>query len=146
VSAACSLSPGQVVLLGFADEHATDFERQHVAELGLAVITKAQLVVDPAAAAQRALASVGDRDSIAVHFDVDLIDFNDAPLSEHTGANQGVSFAQALAALSALITDPRVLALTVTEVNPLHGAGDGSTIARLATALADAGARWASTR
>jgi arginase len=146
VSAACSLSPGQVVLLGFADEHATDFERQHVAELGLAVITKAQLVVDPAAAAQRALASVGDRGSIAVHFDVDLIDFNDAPLSEHTGANQGVSFAQALAALSALITDPRVLALTVTEVNPLHGAGDGSTIARLATALADAGARWASTR
>jgi arginase len=146
VSATCWLSPGQVVLLGFAEEHATDFERQHVAELGLAAISNAQLVVDPAAAAQRALAALGGRNSIAVHFDVDLIDFNDAPLSEHTGANQGVTFAQALAALTAVITDPRVIALTVTEVNPLHGAADGSTIARLAAALADAGAAWASTR
>jgi hypothetical protein len=55
-----------------------------------------------------------------------------------------VTFAQALATLEALVTDPRVTALTVTEVNLLHGAADGSTIARLSTALADTCAHWAS--
>jgi arginase len=144
VAAACSLAPGQVALLGFAERHATDFERRYIAELGLAVITRDELALDPAAAARRSLAAVGDLAAIAVHFDVDLIDFNDAPLSEHTGANQGVTFAQALATLEALVTDPRVTALTVTEVNPLHGAADGSTIARLSTALVDTCAQWAS--
>jgi arginase len=144
VAAACSLSPGQIALLGFAERHATEFERRYIAELGLAVTTNDELAVDPAAAARRSLAAVGDLPAIAVHFDVDLIDFNDEPLSEHTGANQGVTFAQALAALEALVTDPRVTALTVTEINPLHGAADGSTIARLSTALADACAQWAS--
>jgi arginase len=144
VSASCSLAPEQVVLLGFAEGHATDFERRYVAELGLAVITREELAFAPAGAARRALAAAGDLTALAVHFDVDLIDFNDAPLSEHTGANQGVTFAQALATLDALVTDPRVTALTVTEVNPLHGAADGSTLARLSTALADTCAHWAS--
>jgi len=144
VSACCSLTPRQVALLGFAEQQATDFERRQVAELELAVITRDDITLDPAAAAARSLAAVDHLTAIAVHFDVDLIDFNDAPLSENTGANQGVTFAQALATLDALVSDPRVSALTVTEVNPLHGAADGSTVARLSTALADTCARWAS--
>lgn len=143
VAAACSLAPSQVALVGFGDRYATEFERRSVQELELAVITRDELASDPGVAAQRALVILGAFDALAVHFDVDVIDFNDAPLSENTGANQGVSFTQALAVLRALVADPRVTAVTVTELNPCHGAPDGSTVGRLADALVDALAGWA---
>ena len=63
-----------------------------------------------------------------VHFDVDVIDFTDAPLSENTGRNTGVTQDQAFATLSAVLEDPRVSALTLTELNPYHGAEDGTTL------------------
>ena len=63
-----------------------------------------------------------------VHFDVDVIDFIDAPLSQNTGRNVGVTLAAAGAALAELLRDPRVLVVTVTELNPFHGAADGSTL------------------
>ena len=71
-----------------------------------------------------------------MHFDVDVVDFVDLPLSENTGLNIGLPFAAARAVLEVLLADPRVATLTVTEHNPLHGAPDGSTTAALAEALA----------
>jgi hypothetical protein len=44
--------------------------------------------------------------------------------------------------LDTLVADPRVVALTVTEHNPLHGADDGSDTVRLAEAVAAAVSRW----
>jgi arginase len=78
-----------------------------------------------------------------VHFDVDVIDFVDAPLSQNTGRNVGVTLAAATAALAEVLRDPRVAVVTVTELNPLHGAEDGSTLAAFAEHLADAVASWA---
>lgn len=143
VAAACSLEPAQVALLGFGAAHATPFEREQIARLVPAVIDREALIADPEAAAGRARDALADRATLAVHFDVDLIDFNDAPLSEHTGANQGVSFETAFAGLTELLRDPRVRALTVTELNPQHGEPDGSTLVRFAGALAQACAVWA---
>ena len=77
-------------------------------------------------------------DQLLVHFDVDVIDFTDAPLSENTGRNQGLSFAQAFAALRVLIASDRLAALTITELNPDHGAEDGSTLARFVAELVEA--------
>ena len=65
-----------------------------------------------------------------MHFDVDVVDFVDLPLSENTGLNIGMPFAAARAALAVLAADPRVATLTVTEHNPAHGAADGSTTRR----------------
>ena len=62
------------------------------------------------------------------------IDFVDAPLSQNTGRNVGVPLASAFAALETLLADPRVATLTVTELNPLHGAEDGSTLQAFARA------------
>jgi arginase len=138
VAATCSLASEQVVLCGYSEMHATYFERQHVARLGLSIVSDSEVEADPVAAARAALAMTGDRRSLAVHFDVDLVDFGEVPLSEHTGANQGIGFAPALAALAELLSDPRVQVLTVTEHNPLHGAPDGSDTERLATALSHA--------
>ena len=138
VAATCSLASEQVVLCGYSEAHATDFEREHVARLCLSTVSDSEVEADPVAAARAALAMAGDRRSLAVHFDVDLVDFGEVPLSEHTGANQGIGFAPALAALGELLSDPRVRVLTVTEHNPLHGAPDGSDTERLATALSQA--------
>ena len=63
-----------------------------------------------------------------MHFDVDTIDFTDAPLSENTGRNAGLSQQQAFAALTVLASDTRFSALTITELNPDHGAEDGTTL------------------
>ena len=88
------------------------------------------------------MSALGACDRLAVHFDVDCIDFTDAPLSENTGRNAGLSQDDAFAALAEVLRDPRVGALTITELNPLHGAEDGSTVAgfseRLVAALAGA--------
>ena len=127
-----------VVLCGYSEAHATEFEREHVARLRMSTVSDKDVAADPVAAAQRALAAVGERRSLAVHFDVDLVDFGQVPLSEHTGANQGIRFAQALVAFGELLKDPRVQIVTVTEHNPLHGASDGSDTQRLADALAAA--------
>ncbi len=77
-----------------------------------------------------------------MHFDVDVVDFVDAPLSQNTGRNVGVPLASALTALEALLADPRVATVTVTELNPLHGADDGSTLQEFARGLAAAVAAW----
>jgi arginase len=138
IAATCSLTAELVVLCGYGEAHATEFEREHVARLGLSTVSGNDVAADPLAAARRALAAVGERRSLAVHFDVDLVDFGQVPLSEHTGANQGIGFEQALAAFGELLKDPRVRIATVTEHNPLHGASDGSDTQRLADALAAA--------
>ena len=68
---------------------------------------------------------------MAVHFDVDVIDFLDAPLAENVDRTPGLPLDAAAEALAALLADPRVRAVTVTEFNPHHGEADGSTTRRL---------------
>jgi arginase len=75
--------------------------------------------------------------ALAVHFDLDLVDFLDAPLAENTDRGTAPSLTACAAALSELLADGRVCALTVTEFNPHHGAADGSTTRRLLEALVD---------
>ena len=83
-------------------------------------------------------------DRYLVHFDVDVVDFVDLPLSENTGHNVGLPFDSAAAALEELAADPRFAGLTVTEHNPAHGPEDGSATAALAAALQRALSRAAS--
>lgn len=131
VAAVADLTPDDLVLLSAEETEMTAAERR----MSLATIPMADVAADPAGAARRALAQLG-HDRLLVHFDVDVVDFVDLPLSENTGHNIGLPFATARAVLEVLLTDPRVAALTVTEHNPLHGAEDGSTSAALAEALA----------
>jgi arginase len=100
----------------------------------IGVVEAEEVAADPRAAARRALELV-DRPRYVVHFDVDVVDFVDLPLSENTGHNVGLPFETASAALAVLTADPRFAGLTVTEHNPAHGDEDGSTSAVLAAAL-----------
>ena len=131
---------------GFEARQATAWEHRQIADLEIATTSAAALIANPGQAAAEALAVLpAGTDRVAVHFDVDVIDFVDAPLSQNTGRNVGVPMASALAALETLLADPRVATLTVTELNPHHGAEDGSTLQDFARSLASAVAAWSTT-
>jgi arginase len=127
------LADADLVLLGIGPDQATPDERATIAQRALQPIGVDQLLADPHAAAHRALdRAKEDARRFLVHFDVDVIDFSDVPLSENTGRGIGVPFDTALAALDVLLADDALLGCTVTELNPHHGAPDGSDVARLA--------------
>jgi arginase len=132
------LRPEELVLVGFDPGQGTAWERAEIDRLRLPVVAVDRVATEPAAAARAALAAVADAPALAVHFDVDLIDFVDTPLSENTGRNVGVTLEQATACLTVLASDPRARVITVTELNPLHGAEDGSTVRQFVHALAAA--------
>lgn len=133
------LEPSQVLLLAQDDDQSTPWERELIQKLGVEVIPMAAVAADPEGAASDALERIDEScDALLVHLDVDVIDFTDAPLSENTGRGIGLSFDAALRATAVLLAAPSLAALTVTELNPLHGAEDGSTVARLGERVAAA--------
>jgi len=139
LAAVVTLKPEQVVVLGHRLDQATAFERDQMTRLGVRTVPIEDVAANPSQAARRALSLFDDRvDTIAIHFDVDVIDFTDAPLSEHTGRNIGLKQEAAFSALTALLADPRVASLTITELNPDHGELDGSTIRAFVDALSRA--------
>ncbi len=135
------LTPDQLLLFAHDATHSTPWERDAIGRHALATIQIDDVAAAPEAVAARALAHLRPRcDRLLIHFDVDTIDFTDAPLSENTGRNYGLSLDAAFRALTVLLGDDKLSALTITELNPDHGAADGSTvtmfIGRLVQALA----------
>jgi arginase len=131
------LEPDQVVLLGWGPDQAQPREREAIERLALTTIPCEEVGADPQAAARKALKSLdGHAERILVHFDVDLVDFTDTPLSENTGRNEGLPYATVIAALHALLEDPRIKGLTLTELNPHHAEAGAHSIERLAKDLA----------
>lgn len=127
------LSDGQISFLGLGPH--TDFEAGVISDLGLPVVDVEAAISDPLSAARSALRPLSACDALAVHFDVDLVDFLDAPLAENTDRGVAPSLAACAEMLGELLADPRVRALTVTEFNPHHGAQDGTTTQRLVEVL-----------
>ena len=131
------LDDGQVLLFAWGPEQATAFEREVIDRRGLSVVAVDEVAADPNATAAEALDLLEARcDRLLVHFDVDVIDFTDVPLSEHWGRNQGLAYEAAMQALNVLLTSPRLAALTITELNPDHIEQGAGSIKRLATSLA----------
>jgi arginase len=135
------LSPDQVLLFAVGHDQCTEWERDAISKRSIQTVPVAEVAADPAGSARTTLDLMHGRcDRLLIHFDVDVIDFTDAPLSENTGRNTGLSFENARSAFSVLAESDRLSAVTATELNPLHGAEDGSTVAafveRLAAALA----------
>jgi arginase len=136
------LESDQVVLLGWGPDQATAFERAAIERRGLSVVAVDEVAADPERAALEARRRIGEScDRFVVHFDVDVIDFTDMPLSENWGRNEGVSYEQAVRALRVLLAAPSLAGLTITELNPDHTEG-AETVRRftktIVEALADA--------
>ncbi len=130
------LEPSQVAWLGVQPQRATDWEREQAARLGLHVTTSQALAADPAGAAAAALDRL-PAGPIAVHIDVDVLDFTHAPLAEDTGGrNTGPTLSQAEQALTLAVRDPRVRALSIGELNPTRSTGDPDAIPHFADSIA----------
>jgi arginase len=121
------LTDDDVIFLGADPRQCTPHERAVIEARGLQLVD--------VASAQGAIA--GNRPFL-IHFDVDVIDFSDVPLSENTGRGIGISFDSAFEALDVLLAHEALLGLTITELNPHHGAEDGSDVRRFAERLAGA--------
>jgi len=130
------LSAGQVSFLGLGPH--TDFEAEVIADRALPVLDVLSMVSDPVGSARAALSPLAGCDGLAVHFDVDLVDFLDAPLAENTDRGIAPSLTACGEALRELLADTRVRALTITEFNPHHGSQDGDSTQRLLDVLVNA--------
>ena len=131
------LDPQRLVFLALAP--VTRFETAEIDRRGLRAVGLDAAIADPEGAARDALSALGGHDGpVAVHFDVDVLDFRDAPLAENADRAPGLPLAAAGQALATLCADPRVAAVTVTEFNPHHGAADGADTRRLIDVLAAA--------
>ena len=131
------LEPEQVLLFGWGPEQATPFERD---------VDRPPRDRGPPGRRGRGR-SRGRRDArsalieercdrVLVHFDVDVIDFTDVPLSENWGRNEGLSYEHALRALGVLLASPRLAGLTITELNPDHAERGAGSIERFTEAVA----------
>lgn len=136
------LRPSQVVLLGWGAEQAQPREVEAIERLSLAVVPVEAVRADPVAAAVRALETLQDRcDVLLVHFDVDVVDFTDTPLSENAGRNEGLAYRDVARVLQVLLRYPGLGGVTVCELNPAHAEEGAGSIERLAHDLAEALAR-----
>ncbi len=130
------ISPAQLHLVGFDPDSATEWERSAVADRAIAMSSVADVAQSPVRCADAILSKwAAEFERLLVHFDVDVIDFNDLPLAENYSKNKGLSYGHSLELLEVLLKSPKFAGLTVTEINPDHGAEDGSTIQRFAQDL-----------
>jgi arginase len=97
--------------------------------------TSQALAGDPAGTALAALSHLPSG-PLAVHVDVDVLDFTDAPLAENTdGRNTGPTLDQVADALTAAARDQRMRTLSIGELNPTRCAGDPAALPRFVTSI-----------
>jgi arginase len=130
------LETDQVAWLGVEPRLATGWEREQAGRLGLQVTTSQAFAADPAGTTLAALSQL-PAGPLAVHLDVDVLDFTDAPLAEDTGGrNTGPTLDQVAEALTAAAGDQRMRALSIGELNPTRCAGDPDALPRFVTSIA----------
>jgi arginase len=131
------LHDDQVLFLGYGPERARPFELNQMVRRGLTGIPVDEVANDPEGAAGHALEFASPFDRLLVHFDVDVVDFNDAQLSEDAVRGDGLTLDAAMRALTVLTSSDRLSAVTVTEINPFHGDEEGQTLRQFVDVLAD---------
>lgn len=132
------LDPDRVSFLGVDVNDATPFEKQQVEQLNLPVVPLGELVTMPREGARTARNAL-PQEPFAVHVDLDVLDFIDAPIAENVnGRNSGPSIEQLGEALKELWRDPACRALSIGEINPMHAQADPSALPRFINVLVQA--------
>jgi arginase len=132
------ITPPHITLFAHEWKAATEWERKQLQVLALRRITCEDVATDPAAAAATLLRAIDPTRPAVLHFDVDVVNFIDAPLSENDGRESGLTLESALRSLRIILADPRVRTLTVTELNPYHAAADPEALPTFVSGLVDA--------
>jgi arginase len=124
------LQAHQVAWLGVEPLVTTQWERDQVDRLGLHVTFSGELTTDPAGAAMSALSQLPSG-PLALHIDVDVMDFIDAPLAENTDCrNTGPTLDQTFEALTVAARERHPRTLSIGELNPTRCAGDRDQLPR----------------
>lgn len=140
------LRPEQVVLFGYGTEGYGSEEAwrespewKTLESYALSHVPANRVRGRAVAAASAALAEVERRaDRFLVHFDVDVIEFFDAPLADVPLFNSGLAYADALASLATFAASPKFGGLVITELNPDHADEEGTLVATFAQDVASA--------
>ena len=133
------LDRGQIVLFAQDLHRTTRFERGEIERLGLTRVAVEDVRDDPEAAAKHALSLLGTRfDRYVIHLDLDVVDFTDAPLSEHPSRNTGLKLDEMLRALNVLASGSGLVAITLTELNPHNAEADDGLLERFTVSFAEA--------
>ncbi|GGV20063.1 hypothetical protein GCM10010495_38970 [Kitasatospora herbaricolor] len=132
------LTPEQLYLLGTDPAGSTPWEREQARLLSLRWVSGADLASAPEGAVAGALGALPPG-ALAVHIDVDVLDFTDAPLAESTdGRNSGPSLQAIAGVLDTACHDPRARVLSIGELNPARAAGRPEILPRFLASVADA--------
>jgi arginase len=133
------LQTGDVYFFGTDRSQISPWENETMTRRGLRCATSQDVASDPEGTAGRVLEQwAGPYERILVHFDVDVLDFFDAPLAENYTRNLGLTLDQAMRALAVFVGHPAFGGLTITELNPDHGEENGTTLKRFIAALTKA--------
>jgi arginase len=133
------LQPEDVYFFGIDRSQTSPWENETLTRRDLKYATSQEVAENP----QRVAADILQEwatpyERILVHFDVDVLDFFDAPLAENYTRNLGLTLDQAMRALGVIAAHEKFGGLTITEINPDHGEEDGATLKRFVAALAKA--------
>lgn len=121
------LTPDQIHF--FANGNMNDFEKGVIKKCKIKETSLQEAAADPAGTAKKIRETWAPKfDHLLIHLDADVLDYADIPLAENYRRNTGLKFDQLMIALNELLKAPNWSVLTVTEINPDHGAEDGSTL------------------
>lgn len=131
------LRPEQVVLFAHGRRRATAFERNQIEHLGLRRFAVEDVAADPESQGAAALEAITGRfDRYVVHLDVDVVDFTDAPLSEHTARNTGLPLETMLRALRVMASGSGLAAIALAELTPRNAAVEEGLLERFTASFA----------
>ena len=129
----------QIVLLGWDYQGCnSDSEREAIIRRSINVVFLDELIKNPVDAANKALKLLGEVDQILIHFDVDVIDFAECPLSENYRHGEGCSLKDARLAISTIAATDEFTGITVAQLNPDHGEENQATLKQFSKAFANA--------
>jgi arginase len=131
------LRPDQIFF--FANGNMTDFEKKIIEDNNIRQTTIDQVASDPVGTAKMICQSWAPQfEQILIHLDTDVLNFIDIPLAENYRRNIGLTLDQLMLSLQEILKAPNWSVLTITEINPDHGAQDGSTLSTFSRRLAQA--------
>jgi arginase len=131
------LRDDRLLLFGYTDYPGA--EHEVLVRRDLAGLPAERVRGRPEQAVEEALARVrASADRFLLHLDVDVVDFFDLPVADIPLHNAGLTFDEAMRCLTVFARHEGLAGLTITELNPDHGAEDGSTTDNLVRGLVGA--------
>lgn len=109
------LTPDAVAFVGYADEE----EDTHGLVDAAPRFPVSQVLHDPEGTAELALAALAN-EQLMVHLDVDVLDALYLPLADIASFGSGLRLHHLERLLGVMLSDPRVVGMTVVEANPDH--------------------------